>query len=342
MYTSIYSNPLPPQLIQLCTAPALRRLQDVGMHCGCEYAAFPIYRQARSPYSRLTHSLGVAAIVWHFTGQLNQAVAGLLHDVATPVFAHTVDFLNHDHLRQESTESRTRAQIEADPELLRQLRVCGLQLDEVADYHLYPIANNDTPQLSADRLEYTLGNAYLVHGVSLQKLRQIYADLTVAANEQGMPELCFQSEQRAAEFAALALKNSRWFVSDEDRFAMQYLADLLRSALERGVLTPEALYATEPAVIAMLRADPRSGEAWMRLTRMTAVRAAAEKPADCYSVRIAAKKRYINPLVLCGGAPRRLSALRPDFQRELDAFLAAGFDRWVYAAPPDTLPGISD
>ena len=33
------------------------------MHCGCEYTAYPIYRDAVAPYSRHTHSLGTAAIV---------------------------------------------------------------------------------------------------------------------------------------------------------------------------------------------------------------------------------------------------------------------------------------
>ena len=34
----------------------------------------------------------------------------------------------------------------------------NIKIDEVADYHIYPIADNDTPMLSADRLEYTLSN----------------------------------------------------------------------------------------------------------------------------------------------------------------------------------------
>ena len=34
----------------------------------------------------------------------------------------------------------------------------GIKVEEVADYHIYPIADNDTPCLSSDRLEYTLSN----------------------------------------------------------------------------------------------------------------------------------------------------------------------------------------
>ena len=47
------------------TAP-MQRLRQVGMHCGCEYTACPLY-MGKQPYSRYLHSLGAAAIVWHFT-----------------------------------------------------------------------------------------------------------------------------------------------------------------------------------------------------------------------------------------------------------------------------------
>ena len=35
----------------------------------------------------------------------------------------------------------------------------NIKIEEVEDYHLYPIADNDTPKLSSDRLEYSLSNA---------------------------------------------------------------------------------------------------------------------------------------------------------------------------------------
>lgn len=178
MYLEIYSE-LPQQLLTMAETPAMQRLKHVGMHCGCEYTAYPIYRDALAPYSRYTHSLGTAAIVWHFTHDVKQAAAGLLHDIATPAFAHAVDFLNGDHLRQESTEDRTRAIIGASPELTALLSENGLTLDDVADYHRYPIADNDSPRLSADRLEYTLGNAHLVFHCPKEKLKHIFDDLFI-------------------------------------------------------------------------------------------------------------------------------------------------------------------
>ncbi|MFR5131592.1 MAG: hypothetical protein ACLTDP_02610 [Terrisporobacter sp.] len=47
--------------------------------------------------------MGVALIIWHFTKDIKQSIAGLLHDISSPAFAHVIDFLNGDHENQEST-----------------------------------------------------------------------------------------------------------------------------------------------------------------------------------------------------------------------------------------------
>ena len=154
---SLYHPEIPEFLRRLAETPPMARLRQVGMNCGCEYTSFPHFA-GWAPYSRFDHSVGVGLIVWHFTGDLRQSAAGLLHDAATPAFAHVVDFLHGDHLHQESTEARTAELIETSPELQALLREYGLTTEDVADYHRYPIADNDSPQLSADRLEYTLGD----------------------------------------------------------------------------------------------------------------------------------------------------------------------------------------
>lgn len=41
------------------------------------------------------------------TFSLKQTLAGLFHDIATPVFKHCIDFMNGDSETQESTEEKT-------------------------------------------------------------------------------------------------------------------------------------------------------------------------------------------------------------------------------------------
>lgn len=331
MYVSIYAEEAPNLVRQLADTSEMKRLSEIGMHCGCEYACNPVYLQARGPYSRYVHSIGVANIVWNFTKDIRQTIAGLFHDIASPAFAHTIDFLNNDHTAQESTESRTRSFIERSSSIMKLLKEHNINIEEIDDYHKYPIADNDTPMLSADRLEYTLGNGYLVQKKELSMIKEIYEDLTVAENEQGEQELCFRSLKAAEAFSRISMINSRQFASNENRFDMQYLADLLRGALECNVISLDDLYTTESHVIEKIKGNSDFALSWETYTQIRAAGTSDTKLHDRYCVNIPAKKRYINPLVWNGGMPKRTADLIPEVCREMKSFLAVDFDKWIYA-----------
>ena len=324
----LYHETIPPFLAACAAAPCMQRLKGVGMNCGCEYTSFPRFANL-SPYSRYDHSLGVALIVWHFTHDKKQAIAGLLHDVATPVFAHVVDFLNGDYLSQESTEDGTAAIIAQSDALQTILRDNALSTDDVSDYHRYPIADNDSPRLSADRLEYTLGNC-LNYGIRTEEqVRAFYEDLTVTAAEDGQNELAFRTPALACDFASAALVCSEIYVSDEDRCAMQMLSELLRFALSRGVLQRSDLYRDEPTVISLLLSDPETAARWKTYCAYRTVLTAAQPQKQGEWRRIRAKKRYIDPLISGHG---RVSAYDPAKREAIRAFLAAPQDHWISAA----------
>ena len=319
-------HPELPVFLQACMeTPLMARLKQVGMNCGCEYTAFPRFRNL-APYSRYTHSVGVALIVWHFTEDPVQAAAGLLHDAAAPAFSHTVDFLRGDALRQEATEAGTAEIIRGSRALMAVLRQYGIPVEGVCDAHRWPIADNDPPRLSADRLEYSMGNALRFGFRTRAELAEDYLDLTVVPNEEGAPELAFRHRERAEGFAEAALACSRVYVSDEDRYAMQRLAELLRDALAAGVISEEDLAGTEPGVIAALLRDPATAAAWQAFRRMECLIRAREPGAEGPWRRVAAKKRAIDPLVAGEG---RLRALSPAFASHLDDFLAQPQDDWL-------------
>lgn len=321
----LYHPDIPDFLQRAALTPPMQRLKDVGMNCGCEYTSFPRFDRC-TRYSRYDHSLGAALIVWHFTASPAQALAGLFHDIATPAFAHVVDFLHGDHLRQESTEDGTTERIEGSPEIQTVLRSLGLKTQDVCDYHRYPIADNDSPRLSADRLEYTLGNLVQFGFADLSTVKALYDDLTVGTNEDGAPELTFRSEEKALAFAHGALRCSEVYVSDEDRYAMQMLAELLGGAIRKGILTEQALYSTEPEVLSRLREDGEYAERWEAFCAYREILTARQPGPDGDWRVIPAKKRRIDPLILGRG---RASACDPAFAEALWKFQQTPQDYWV-------------
>jgi|GEM_PF-222889 len=318
-------------------SPALGRLADVGMSCGLQFTKLPPYPM-NTPYSRLDHSLGVALLVAGFVYRFPEAcvmkeasparpeaiiVAGLLHDIATPVFAHSIDFLNGDYLTQESTEDATYDCIHSDSVIQQALATLSLTEAHVCDYHLYPLADNDSPALSCDRLEYTLGTPYAFGTLSVQEAAELLShlaftngeavrsgelcsDAAVPAQKQCFdfqkpaPELYFDSREPAETLALFSIRNGSVFASDNDRFAMQYFAELVRQGLTKGILVPSDLMTTETEVLEKLRTDPSLAADLNQLQSLTKITVSKERPASDspYVFKIPAKRRFINPLYL--------------------------------------------
>ena len=70
-------------------------------------------------------------------------------------------------------------------EIMKLLKRDNIELSEIDNYHLYPIADNDTPKLSADRLEYSLSNALFTYRLlDLASIKEIYDDIEIQTNEE--------------------------------------------------------------------------------------------------------------------------------------------------------------
>ena len=321
----IYSDDFPLFIEELINTPEFKRLENVGMNCGCEYTSFPIFAKGKE-YTRYKHSIGVALIIWHFTKDIKQSIAGLLHDISSPVFAHVVDFLNGDHENQESTEEKTEEIIENSEEIQKILKKYNLTTKDVYDYHMYPIADNDSPLLSADRLEYTLGNAFYYDFKSMDELKDMYDDLVVSKNEFGQDEISFKSLDKATEFASVSILNSKVYTADYDRFSMQYLADLLKLAVDKNVITLDDLYTTEDEVILKLERDEELNSKFKEFKGFSKILTSKEKPNHGYWVNIPAKRRYINPRVASLG---RVTDLSENLSKEINDFLKVDFNIWL-------------
>ena len=71
----------------------------------------------------------MALIVWHFTHDKKQTLAGLFHKIATPTFKHCVDFLYGDYMKQESTEDLTSYMISSSKNVMALLNKDNIKLE---------------------------------------------------------------------------------------------------------------------------------------------------------------------------------------------------------------------
>ena len=287
----------PEWLQEYIETPVLQRQKHISITCGTIYS--DLFKNQRF-YSSLDHAVGVALVVWHFTHDKKQTLSGLFHDIATPIFKHCVDFMNGDHLMQESTEDLTTKMIAGSPEIGRLLKRDGILISEVDNYHLYSIADNDTPKLSADRLKYSLANMLFAYGIAdLAEIREMYADVVVQLDENGVKELGFQTKKIARKFVKLTSQLSIFYRENRTRYSMQFLADILKKMSESGRISVADLYQMkESEVIEMILASDYCDAflAWQKAKKIKKAKSLEQCPDGVYVVNCQAKVRYIDPL----------------------------------------------
>ena len=179
-YHKILCNEFPSWLCGYVCLPVLQRLKGIGLLCGTDWTA--LYRN-RFFYSRFDHSVGTALVAWNFSQDKKQTLAALFHDIATGVFSHVNDFRKGDALKQELSENETFNILAGDEKLAGLLKKDRIELEEIADYHIYPLCDNEIPRLSADRLEYmfpsNMALAFLNNGHvwTFEETEEIYKNI---------------------------------------------------------------------------------------------------------------------------------------------------------------------
>ena len=322
-YFRILSPDFPEWLLDYIDAPEMQRLSGISMTCGTDYS--PIYNY-KSFNSNLEHSIGVALIVWNFTKDKKQTLAGLFHDIATPTFKHCIDFMNGDSEHQKSTEEETEQIIANSKHIMKLLDRDNIKINEVSDYHIYPIADNDTPRLSADRFEYTFSNGlYLYDSWNLDEIAKYYNDITILQNEDGIEELGFKSPQICKEYLHTILPIFANYDDDNNRTVMQFLADIIKSMNIKGYIAIDDLYKlSEKEVIDKIRNcnDNYIKESFAKFENATSIFTSDSPINNKYCISVKGKKRYIVPLVQSnGGKAYRITQIDETANREVEDYL---------------------
>ena len=324
-YYKILSPDFPEFLKKYIELPLLQRLKGIGLLCGTDWTK--LYRN-RFYYSRLDHSIGVALIIWHFTHDKAQTIAGLLHDVSTPVFSHVSDFRKGDALTQTATEAPNETMIRRDKALLLLLQQDGLKVDDVVDYHKYPVADNEIPQLSADRLEYMYPSGMALDGSwTMEEIARTYNDLEVLKNEDDEDELGFNTLAVAEEYCHHFCMIGHILQLNENKLSLHMLGQIMNKAVTLGILTEEDFYAkSETEIIEQIEKSPQNTGYFARLyktfrTMESIEHTSSPLPEDEYfCINLKVKQRFINPLVRDGEKVARLSELSSSSRKIIEDF----------------------
>ena len=230
-------------------------------------------------------------------------------------------------MTQESTEDLTTEIIKNSNEIMKLLKRDNIEISEVDDYHIYPVADNDTPKLSADRLEYSLSNALFTYRLlDYKSIKEMYDDIEIQINEEKEIELGFKTKKIARDFVKVTSRLSVIYREDRARYSMQLIADILKKLSEQNKITKEDLYKLKESDVINIIESSEYKDIFNIWKKSKKVKVAKEKPQNVYYVKHGAKVRYIDPLF----NGERMSKSCKIAKKMIDNNLAYDMDKYVY------------
>lgn len=332
-YFNILSEDIPEYLNEYINTPEMQKQAGISVSCGTCYSN--LFKD-KIWYSSLDHSVAVALIVWNFTKDKKQTLAGLFHDIATLTFKHCIDFMNGDYEKQETTEELTEKIISESVDIMKLLNRDGIKVEEVSDYHIYPIADNDTPQLSADRLEYTLSNGLGVRKKlwNLEEVKEIYENIEIQKNEDGIEELGFKDKNIAEKFVENMSKLSVLYITNETKFTLQFLADIMKKMADKNYISTDDLYKfSEEEIIEKIKNCEQKDicDAFNIWKNAEQINECENLPQNKYSVSIERVKiRHIDPLIENKDGYKRISGVSEIAKNNIEKTLNFKTKKYAY------------
>ena len=301
----------------------MKRIQHVTQFCGCDYTNLyhPLFY-----YTRFDHSLVVAHMTWHFTHDKRETIAALLHDAGTPCFAHCIDYVFGDYMNQESSEKSIVDIASSDKALLNLLKRDGLSLEDVGDESSYPILENKSPKLCTDRLDgvlHTVSIWLCTH--SFDEIKEVYDDMIVLQNEEGKPEIGFQSIDKALKFSSFVFEYALELQGNTDKYVMKYISEIVKKAVEKGLITLDDLYDKDEKEIVAIFSQNFSS--WKIFQEALHVLGVEFEPKE-YFVSFTTKKRNTIPLVFVDGKSVRITDVSLEAKKmysDIDQFKASSY-----------------
>lgn len=289
-----------PVLLDLLSTDAMRRLDDVLQHGVSALVGIT------SNTSRLEHSIGAMLLVRRFGGDLPEQIAALLHDSSHTAMSHVIDYVYARHASQ-SYHDEMKAWYVGQSDIPTVLTRYGYMWSEFLNEDAFPLLEQPSPALCADRLDYFLRDGQDLGVLNDADITQILDHLTVFDGRIVMTD---PAAARLLAYRYLAADDASWSNFREVGL-YEVTAQALRLALQRQIITDADLWGTDATLWHTLQQsqDPDLRYYLDFVTQTTQF--VHDEAAPTFSVTT--KIRTIDPDVLLQGELVRYSSLDPAF-----------------------------
>ncbi len=304
-----------PVLLDLMQAQAMQRLHGVLQHGVSALVDITV------PTSRFEHSVGVMLLVRRLGADLEEQIAALLHDVSHTAFSHVIDYVFDGHNTQGYHEEK-KVEYVSSTDLPVVLEKHGYDWQNFMDEEAFPLLEQPSPHLCADRLDYFLRDA---RDLGLASDGEVAAALSYLSNYQGRIVTTNLTSARWLGQTFITADQASW-ANFREVGLYELAARAIRRGLEIGVLTEADIWGTDQPAWEKLRASPDT-QLQYNLRRVHA-ETRFEWDEISPEFRVSTKIRSIDPDILINGSIQPLSAIDPDFAAFREAYLKQNSGKW--------------
>jgi len=289
-----------PVILELIQSPSMQRLK--GIH---QAGYFEPYFPGTARF-RFAHSLGVFVLLNKYNAPLLEQVSGVIHDISHGVFSHSTDYvLGDDEKEVQSHQDNVFEQFVKATDIPSILEKHGVDVKYVLDDKNFPILEKGLPDLCADRIDYSLRDAF-VHDVLSQEDVDDFLNNLIVENGKWI----FKDFAVAEKFAKFFKEfNAIYYAGITSAVMFITVSDCLKHALQKGYISEDDLYTTDEEVLSKIRGCLKKDEKlqlfWARMNNKTGY---SNNPDD-FDVTVTCKSRVVDPLCKHNGEIKRVSEI---------------------------------
>jgi HD superfamily phosphohydrolase len=304
-----------PVLLDLMASNAMQRLQGVLQH------GISAVIGITEPITRFDHCMGAMLLVRRLGSSLPEQVAALLHDVSHTAFSHVIDYVVDGHDSQ-SYHDEMKEEYLSGTDIPEILLAHGFDWHDFLHEEDYPLLEQPSPRLCADRVDYFLRDAQGLGLATAVQIQNALDHLTVVNGR----------------IATNDIETARWFgdtfMSADDASWSNFrevglyevTAQAIRRGLKVGTISEADFWTTDEPFWQKLRSanDPEL----QQLLALISTETDFVWDEDYPDFWVSTKLRSIDPDVVKNGRLVPLSTLDPDFANRRSNYLNAKQGKW--------------
>jgi len=250
--------------------------------------------------TRYEHSEGVMLLIRRIGGNLEEQIAGLLHDISHTAFSHTVDMLLN--IRNENYHELVKNQIIDRFNIRKYFSGTSYDVDYILNEENFQILEQPQPNLCADRIDYTIRDLKKLDRINQSEIENFLNSLIIYENQIGIS--CIEQ----AEWFCIQFHNlvKDVYMDPTENYYSYKFTRILNYALEINCISmDDIIFGTDDKLLEIVYSNKDSELKELLFAFENKSKAIIDK--NNYDVVIKPKARVIDPLLVLNNQTSRLS-----------------------------------